>query len=150
MRATAPRRPRARRARISEAPRTVELLKAGLGVAKTDATKEKAFAVVVDDAVRVPHFEFQAAVFDARIDFDGVFALVLADAVTNGVFDERLQQQRRHLMIECRGVGVDFDSKAIAETLALNADVEIEEFEFARKRNFVCSHLVKRDAEQLA
>jgi hypothetical protein len=98
----------------------VELLKAGPGVAKTDAAKKDAFAAVFDNAVRVPHLELQPAVFNAGIDFDQVFAFVLSDAVTDRVFHERLQEKRRDLLIERGGIGVDFDSEAIAETLALN------------------------------
>src|SRR5271155_832076 len=101
----------------------VELLEAGPGVAKTDAAKEEAFTAVFYDAVRVGHFKFQATFLYAGMDFDQVLALVFSDPVTDGVFYERLQQEWRDLAIERRGIGVDFDREAVAEALALNADV---------------------------
>jgi hypothetical protein len=75
---------------------------------------------------------------------------VFANAVADGVLDKRLQEKRWDELIENCGVGMNRDGEAIAETLALDADVEIEKFEFPRERDFVLPHLVERDAEELA
>jgi hypothetical protein len=46
------------------------VLKAGLRVAKTNSPEEKAFDAIVDDAILVPHFEFQATIRDAGMNFN--------------------------------------------------------------------------------
>ncbi len=127
----------------------IELLKAGPGIANADATLQELVGALIEGAVAVPDFNFETMVCDASEDLDQVRAFVHSDAVTNGVFNERLQKERRDWLIEGGRISMNFDGKAIAEALALNADVEVEELEFARERNYVLVHLVEGNSKKL-
>jgi hypothetical protein len=85
-----------------------------------------------------------------RGDFDGVIFLVAADAVVHGVFNERLQDEAGDFAVEDGGVCGDVDAKAILETLALDAEVEIEEVELALEGDLLVAHFVERDPEEIA
>src|SRR6266568_2511998 len=125
------------------------MLKAGLGVAETYTAGQETIGAFINDAFLVPDLQFQALIGYARRNLNLVFAFVLSDAVTDGVFDEWLQQKGRDLLIERGRICANFKCKSVSETLTLNANVEIEKLEFACERDFVCPHLVERDAEKL-
>ena len=62
---------------------------------------------------------------------------MFANAVADGVFNERLQKKRRHELIEGCGIRMQGEGEAIAEALLLNTNIEIEELELAGERNFI-------------
>jgi len=82
-------------------------------------------------------------------DFDAILSLMLSYAVMDRIFYKRLQDKRRNGDVERIGIGVDLDSETLTETALLNPNVEIEDLQLARQRNFVRFHLVQRNAEQL-
>lgn len=130
--------------------RPVELLETSFCVANANAAEYQFVGVLADGAVGIPDLDLDAVIGNPGEYFDEVGTFVLADAMANGVFDERLEKKWRHELIEGCGFGVEGKGEALAEALLLYADIEIEKLEFARERDFVLAHLIERDAEELA
>ena len=72
-----------------------------------------------------------------------------ADAVADGVFNQRLQNQVGDKRVEGARIDFGFDAKAIVEARLLNVDVLLQERELLMQRDFVHADAVERHAQQV-
>jgi hypothetical protein len=119
-------------------------------IPETHTTSIQWCACFLHDAVSVPDLNLQFAFVLASEDLDAVLSFAFVNSVTDGVLNERLQDQGWHLLIEDRRIRVNLYCEALTKPPPLNADIEIENLQFTRKRNLVRFHLIERNSQQLA
>src|SRR5689334_5879572 len=110
------------------------MLQSGFCISQPDTSVKKMITHLTDHAVCVPHLNLKALLLLAREDFDTILSFVLSNPMMDCIFDQRLQDERGNQEIQNRRVRIDLNRKACPETPLLDADVEIENFQFARER----------------
>jgi len=83
-----------------------------------------------------------------RADGDDVALFRFSDAMPNGILYEGLQNESRDRTAGAIRINLKFKSKAVSKTSLLNADVVLDELNFAGERDFVRVHFIQRNAEQ--
>src|SRR5215470_2972665 len=116
-------------AQIEEVIGAVKLLQPRAGVGQSDALFDlrapgvrQSRAVVADLKLEFVHFEAGGYLNQPR---SGVWR----DAVTDGVFDQRLQNQIRHARVERLRLDLHLHPQAIAESRLFNLQVAFEKFQ---------------------
>lgn len=74
----------------------------------------------------------------------------VAEAVAEGVFDERLQEEVRHARVARLRFDVDRDAKPVAEPQAHDLDVALEEIELGLERHFLRADVLQRHPQEIA
>jgi hypothetical protein len=126
------------------------VLQPGPRISETYTTSIQRCRCLLHDAVSIPNLNLQFAFVLAGEDLDTVLSFAFVNSVTDGVLNERLQDQGWHLLIEHCRIGVNLYCEALTEPPPLNTDIEIENLQFTRKRNLVRFHLIERNSQQLA
>src|SRR4051794_33737135 len=99
---------------------TVELFETGSRIADPQPAKQELISTVLDDAVAIPNFDFNAAVRNAREYLDQVRTFVLANAMADCVLDERLKKKRRNQVVEDCRFSMNLRGETITEPLLLD------------------------------
>ncbi|MNI31800.1 hypothetical protein D3C73_856920 [compost metagenome] len=101
-------------------------------------------------AVLVAHLDAQHVTVAAALDLDGVLAKVAADAMAQRVFHQRLQDQAWNRAIKQFWCDVDAAVQAVLETRALDAQVQLDQFQFLAQTDFLAIVVLQKGTQQLA
>ena len=105
---------------------------------------------LVQRAVVVADVDAQHAVLATAVDLDTVVADVLADAVPDRVLHDRLQHQAGHGRVQHVGRDMDARGQAVTEASPLDAQVQLQQFQFAAQRDFLAVVVLQERAQQFA
>src|SRR4029077_3496371 len=123
-----------------------ELLQTRARIRKTNPMSRQSSRFVFETAVQIAYFQPERLAFLEPADGDCITSLVPADSVTNCIFDQRLQNQRRNDAIKYALFDGNLKLQAISETACLDSHVKIENLEFPLKRDLLDVALVHRYA----
>ena len=96
------------------------------------------------------HLQREQAVLAARAYPDQARAFRRFDPVADGIFDHRLQHQRRHQALERRGLHVQLEPEAIPKARLLDLAVALHKVQFLAQRGLLPVRLAQGQAQQLA
>src|SRR5207248_507134 len=102
----------------------------------------ESFAVVAD-------LKLQRALVAVGPDENRTACFARLDAVTHGVFDQRLKNKCRHKHIQRSGLDLLFNSEPFTEPGLLYFQIQIENFNFPAQRYFVFLRRIESDAEKI-
>src|SRR5690606_12446845 len=130
---------------------SVERVEAGARVAEADALRRALGGLVRQAGAVVLHVEHEAGARSARADGEAAGAVLdAADAVLDGVLDERLEDQVRHERVERAGLDLLGHVERALEADALDVQVVAEEVELVAERDLGGGGLVEGAAQERA
>src|SRR5262245_8088847 len=94
----------------------------------------------------VAHTQTQPVVNATGSDADNARGPLRFDAVLDGVFDERLQNECGHVGVEQSGVNGLPNAQAFSETRLLDSEVAAEKIHFAAECDFLFAFRIERRA----
>src|SRR5271169_4618968 len=124
----------------------VELLQPAASVAETDAFARRGTAAASETDSVVADFHPYIVVIAPGGNTNQSGRAAWTDAMADGVFHQRLQNQVRHERVHGGRVDGGFHLQAIAEARLLDVDVLLQEHQLLLQGNFLHAHSVERHA----
>src|SRR5215813_6411146 len=128
----------------------VKLLQPRAGVSPSDALLDLRAPGVRQTRAVVADLKLEFVIFEPGRNLDQPRRGVWRDAVTHGVFDQRLQNQIRHARVERLRFDLDLHLQSIAESRLFNLQVAFEKFQLLPERGLLRSDILQRQSQQVA
>src|SRR5271157_3658760 len=122
----------------------VKLAQAAARISQADAFRGNESAAIGEADAVVANFHPDVVAVAPGGDANQAGRAARADAVTDSVLDQRLQDQVRHHCIERPGIDFGFNAQAIVEACLLNVDVFLQESQLPVERDFVHADTIER------
>ena len=119
-------------------------------VRKTDAAGQKCPFRFVDSDPVVANFKVETTLRTAGGDVDMNSAGKWFDAVTNGIFNQRLKDQLRYKRIIESALDIHADQKFVFETSAHDVEIEFKKMQLFGEANFLSRRTGNCEAQELA
>src|SRR5262245_40884430 len=137
-------------AQIEVGAGAVKLLQPRAGVGPSDAFFDLRAPGVRQTRAVVAYLKLEFILFEPGRNLDQPRRGVWRDSVTDGVFDQRLQNQIRHARVERLRLDIHLHLQAISESRLFNLQVAFEKFQLLPKRRLLRTDVLHSQSQQVA
>src|SRR5262245_24423411 len=137
-------------AQIEEVICAVKLIQPRAGVAQSDALFDLRAPGVRQSRAVVADLKLEFVLFESGGNLDQTRRRVWRDSVTDGVFDQRLQNQIGHARVERLRLDIHLHLQPIAEPRLFDLQVAFEKFQFLSQRRLLRADILQRQSQQIA
>src|SRR5215510_9917180 len=137
-------------AKIEEVVGAVKLLQPRAGVGQSDALFDLRAPGVRQTRAVVAYLKLEFILFEPGRNLDQPRRGMWRDAVTDGVFDQRLQNQIRHARVERLRLDIHLHLQPVAESRLFNLQVAFEKFQLLPQRSHLRSDVLQSQSQQVA
>src|SRR5262247_2275868 len=135
---------------IEEMIGAVKLLQPRAGVGQSDALFDLRAPGVRQTRAVVAYLKLEFILFEPGRNLDQPRRGMWRDAVTDGVFDQRLQNQIRQARVERLRLDIHLHLQPVAESRLFDLQVTFEKFQLLPERRLLRPDILQRQSQQVA